>query len=111
MRRNTSPPVIDSTSGATPSHMPLTRFAPIASRVSTSRCTTSICFALDGSGCTNSSMSRAPPPRATMFGMQAVGELMISCLRSRSACFAFSMSRQVHDLDLADQDRIGAPLP
>ena len=47
MRRNTSPPVIASTSGATPSHMPLTRFAPIASRVSTSRCTTSIGLPLE----------------------------------------------------------------
>ena len=31
------PPVIDSISGATPSHMPLVRFAPMASRVSTKR--------------------------------------------------------------------------
>ena len=92
MRRNTSPPVIDSTSGATPSHMPLTRFAPIASRVSTSRWTTSICLSLDGNGWTNSSMSRAPPPRATMFGCRLLARLTISCLRSRSACFAFSMS-------------------
>ena len=106
MRRNTSPPVIVSTSGATPSHMPLTRFAPIASRVSTSRCTTSICRPLDGSGCTNSSMSRAPPPRATMFGWKLFARLTDLLPAVAEPPLRALHVRQVHDLDLADQDRI-----
>ena len=37
MRRNTCPPVISSISGATASHIVLTRFAPIASQLSTTQ--------------------------------------------------------------------------
>ena len=42
MRKNTLPWVSVSTKEATPSHMVLTRLAPMASRVSTSRCITTI---------------------------------------------------------------------
>ena len=42
--QNTLPWVSVSTSEATPSHMVLTKLAPIASRVSTNRCMTTICL-------------------------------------------------------------------
>ena len=93
MRRNTLPPVTASTRPATPSHMPFTRFAPMASWVSTNRCSTTISRPSSGAVCWNTSMSRAPPPRATMFGCSLLARSRISSLCALSELIAASASR------------------
>ena len=78
--------------------MPFTMFAPMASRVSTSRCSTSMSRSAapaappSGARWWNTSTSRAPPPRATIFGCRLLARLTTSSLRLRSACRARSTS-------------------
>ncbi len=88
MRISTRPSVMFSTSVATPSHMVFTRLAPIASRVSTSRCTTSMSRPPSGAGCTYTSTSTAPPPRATILGCSELARSRISSLRCSTAAWA-----------------------
>ena len=92
MRRKTLPPVSDSTRGAMPSHIPLTRFAPIASRVSTSRCSTVISRPSSGAWWRNTSRSRAPPPRATIRRWRLLARSRMSCLWASSVSAARSGS-------------------
>ncbi len=68
--------------------MPFTRFAPIASRVSTSRLTTSISPSAEVRGKLFTSRPTAPPPRATMRGWKLLARSMTSCLCSRTLDFA-----------------------
>ena len=51
-------------------------------------------------------MSRAPPPRATMFGWKLLREVDDLLLAVAQRVLRLLDVRQVHDLDLADQDRI-----
>ena len=84
MRRNTRPPLISSTSVATVSHIVLTRFAPMASRLSTIRCTTSSSPCSAVAPRRNTSISFAPPPRATIFGCCLLARSRISFFRPTS---------------------------
>ena len=80
MRSRTVPPVISSTSGATASAMVLTVLAPMASRTSTIRCSTSI-GPRGVSANTCASMSWQPPPRPISTWSRLLASLT---MRSRS---------------------------
>ena len=108
MRRKTWPPVMLSMNDATPSHMVLTRLAPMASRVSTSRWTTSISTVSAVAGWRMTSRSTAPPPRATILGWRLLARLMHFFLAPLEDLSRLGRVGDIHQLDLADEDRIAA---
>jgi hypothetical protein len=81
MRRQTTPPAISCTIGASPSTSELTAFAPIASPVSTITWNTTM-VSSRGVRTSRTSMSRGPAPRRQRPGVSASAR---SRMRSRAA--------------------------
>ena len=78
----------------------------MASRLSTTRCTTSSSPLAAVAPRRNTSRSLAPPPRATMFGCCAVGEVEDLLLAIEQGLPRGLGIRQVHNLHLADEHRV-----
>ena len=89
--RQTVPPHIPSRCGARPSHIVLTALAPIASRVSTKTCNTTV-QRPSGNSYLKYSMSFAPPPRACSLGCNSFASLSSSSCDSFNARMAASGS-------------------
>ena len=107
MRRHDAPPAISSTIGASPSTSELTAFAPIASPVSTSTCTTTI-VSPRGVRTSRTSMSRGPAPRRQSPGVSSSARARMRRARRADALDRGAGIRHVDELDLPDHGaRIG----
>ena len=101
MRRQTTPPVISSTIGASPSTSELMALAPIASPVSTMRCTTTM-VSPRGVRTSRTSTSRGPAPRRTSPGVSSSAARQEPRTRGAEPLDRAPRIRHVDQLDLAD---------